>query len=158
MITLCRSQHSHVHRQGYRGVGLLVRGVRGGGAPAKAARYRQVVFRSPDDLPEEEPQGDGGNPHGKIMPRPQELEFAVGQPKRMEQAEDSPAAAVVANSRNHCQALGCSYEGDNEARITHWRGSHLPELPLWLCPVGRCNHKCRDREALLNHLRGKRHK
>ena len=116
----------------------------------KRARYRQVVLRSPDDLPEEMRRGDGS--------QPQELESDAGQPEGMERVEDSPAAAVVATSGNHCPAVGCSYEGDSEARIAHWRGSHLPELPLWLCPVGRCSHKCRSREALLSHLSGKRHK
>ena len=116
----------------------------------KRARYRQVVLRSPDDLPEEMRRGDGS--------QPQELESDAGQLEGMERVEDSPAAAVVATSGNHCPAVGCSYEGDSEAQIAHWRGSHLPELPLWLCPVGRCSHKCRSREALLSHLSGKRHK
>ena len=116
----------------------------------KRARYRQVVLQSPDDLPEEMRRGEGS--------QPQELEFDAGRPEGMERVEDSPAAAVVATSGNHCPAVGCSYEGDSEAPIAHWRGSHLPALPLWLCPVGRCSHKCRSREALLSHLSGKRHK
>ena len=93
------------------------------------------------------PQGDD-NAGGSSSP----------EPRGKSRLNYKPAAAVVATSGNHCPAVGCSYEGDNEALIAHWRGSHLPELPLWLCPVGRCIHKCRGREALLNHLSGKRHK
>ena len=59
---------------------------------------------------------------------------------------------------NHCPAEGCVYTGEGEARIAHWWGSHLPNILLWLCPMGRCSHRCRDAEALQNHLAGKKHK
>ena len=59
---------------------------------------------------------------------------------------------------NHCPAEGCVYTGEGEARIAHWRGSHLPDILLWLCPIGWCSHRCRDAEALQNHLAGKKHK
>ena len=114
---------------------------------AKRPRYRQVVFRSPEDL-----AVDGDKTSGQPDP-----EAAAVRETQREEAEDPPAPVTPASGR-HCPAVGCAYEGDEEARVAHWRGSHLEVLPLWMCPVGRCKHKGRSKEALLSHLKGKRHK
>ena len=115
---------------------------------AKRPRYRQVVFRSPEELAVDGDKTSGGQP---------DPEAAAVRETQREEAEDLPAPVTPA-SRRHCPAVGCAYEGDEEARVAHWRGSHLEVLPLWMCPVGRCKHKCRSKEALLSHLKGKRHK
>ena len=115
---------------------------------AKRPRYRQVVFRSPEELAVDGDKTSGGQP---------DPEAAAVRETQREEAEDPPAPVTTASGR-HCPAVGCAYEGDEEARVAHWRGSHLEVLPLWMCPVGRCKNKCRSKEALLSHLKGKRHK
>ena len=115
---------------------------------AKRPRYRQVVFRSPEELAVDGDKTSGGQP---------DPEAAAVRETQREEAEDLPAPVTPASGR-HCPAVGCAYEGDKEARVAHWRGSHLEVLPLWMCPVGRCKHKGRSKEALLSHLKGKRHK
>ena len=109
--------------------------------PAKKMCARQVVWRSPEEQTASEETEDTDHPDSK----------------KSEDVEDLPAPVTPASGR-HCPAVGCAYEGDEEARVAHWRGSHLEVLPLWMCPVGRCKHKCRSKEALLSHLKGKRHK
>ena len=115
---------------------------------AKRPRYRQVVFRSPEELAVDGDKTSGGQP---------DPEAAAVRETQREEAEDLPAPVTPASGR-HCPAVGCAYEGDEEVRVAHWRGSHLEVLPLWMCPVGRCKHKGRSKEALLSHLKGKRHK
>ena len=72
--------------------------------------------------------------------------------KEEPEVEGPPALGSSPSGENDCPVEGCGYTGKGEARIAHWRGSHLPEVLLWFCPMGP------DAEALQNHLAGKRHK
>ena len=122
--------------------------------PAKKMCARQVVWRLPEEQPASEETEDADQPDSK---KSEDVEEQPAKKEELE-VEHPPAPSSSPVGGNHCPAEGCGYTGEGEARIAHWRGSHLPDIPLWLCPMGRCSHRCRDSEALQNHLAGRRHK
>ena len=122
--------------------------------PAKKMCARQVVWRSPEEQPASEETEDTDHPDSK---KSEDVEELPAKKEELE-VEDPPAPSSSPVGGNHCPAQGCVYTGEGEARIAHWRGSHLPDILLWLCPMGRCSHRCRDAEALQNHLAGRKHK
>ena len=101
-----------------------------------------MVLPSPEELAVDRDKTLGSQP---------EPEAAAVRETQREEAKALPAPATPPSGR-HCPAVGCAYEGDERARVAHWRGSHLVVLPLWMCPVARCKHRCRNKEALLSHL------
>ena len=122
--------------------------------PAKKMCARQVVWRSPEEQTASEETEDTDHPDSK---KSEDVEELPAKKEELE-VEDPPAPSSSPVGGNHCPAQGCVYTGEGEARIAHWRGSHLPDILLWLCPMGRCSHRCRDAEALQNHLAGRKHK
>ena len=112
------------------------------------------MWRSPEEQPASEESEDADQPDSK---KSEDVEEQPAKKEELE-VEDPPAPSSSPVGGNHCPAEGCVYTGEGEARIAHWRGSHLPGILLWLCPMGRCSHRCRDAEALQNHLAGKKHK
>ena len=121
--------------------------------PAKKMCSRHVVWRSPEEQPARVESEDAEQPDSK---KSEDVEEQPAKKEELE-VEDPPAPSSSPVGGNHCPAEGCVYTGEGEARIAHWRGSHLPDILLWLCPMGRCSHRCRDAEALQNHLVGKKH-
>ena len=70
--------------------------------PAKKMCARQVVWRSPEEQTASEKTEDTDHPDSK----------------KSEDVEDLPAPVTPASGR-HCPAVGCAYEGDEEARVAH---------------------------------------
>ena len=119
--------------------------------PARKMCSRHVVWRSPEEQPAREESEDAEQPDSK---KSEDVEEQPAKKEELE-VEDPPAPSSSPVGGNHCPAEGCVYTGEGEARIAHWRGSHLPDILLWLCPMGRCSYHCRDAEALQNHLAGR---
>ena len=89
---------------------------------AKRPWYQQVVLQSPDELAVDVDKKSGGQP---------EPEAAAVQETQRKEAKDLPAPATPPSGRQ-CPAVGCAYEGDEKARVAHWRGFHLEVLSVWM--------------------------